>query len=150
MAEAMRKHQVGTARVVPVILRLCAWQRAPFAGLQVLPKDGHPIMTRPDRDQVCFDVAEGVMRVVRELRGEPHHYGLGEKSLGGERRTLEARVHRAFFSSQTEECHFINLTNLSPKRVLGVAHVLYEDDAHHIPIIQASRPLPVRLDLDQS
>lgn len=150
MPEAMRRLQANSARVIPIVLRPCAWEHAPFASLQALPKDGRPITTWANRDEACLDVAQGLMRVVRELRGEP----IAEQSRGqfthDEARVLEVRVHRAFFSGQAQECHFINLTNLSPKRVLEVTHVWYEDESEHIPIIQASRPLPVRLELDQS
>jgi len=146
MTEAMRRHQANSARVVPIILRPCAWESAPFAGLQVLPKDGRPVTTWPNRDEACLDVAEGVMRAVRELRGET----VADQPPGDETRVLEVRIHRAFFSGQYQECHFVNLTNVSPSRVLEITHVWYEDETQHIPIIQASRPLPVRLDLDQS
>ena len=69
MTEAMRRHQANSAKVVPIILRPCAWESAPFASLQALPKDGRPITTWPNRDEACLDVAKGVMRAVRELRG---------------------------------------------------------------------------------
>ena len=150
MTEAMRRHQVNSAKVVPIILRPCAWESAPFASLQVLPKDGRPITTWPNRDEACLDVAEGVMRAVRELRGEPVSDRLRQLVAAEEARVLDVRVHRAFFSGDDQECHFVNLTNLSPRRVLEVTHVWYEDETQHIPIIQASRPLPVRLELDQS
>jgi hypothetical protein len=150
MAEAMRLHQAKSATVVPIILRPCAWESAPFASLQALPKDGRPITTWADRDAACLDVAEGVMRVVRELRGEPLADRRREPAIGDEARVLDVRIHRAFFSGDDQECHFVNLTNLSPRRVLEVTHVWYEDEAQHIPIIQVSRPLPVRLELDQS
>src|SRR5438128_5859961 len=36
MTAAMERHKRGEARVIPIILRPCLWQGAPFAGLQVL------------------------------------------------------------------------------------------------------------------
>lgn len=151
MTEAMRRHQADSARVVPIILRPCAWQSAPFATLQVLPTDGRPVTTWSNRDEACLNVADGVMRAVRELRGEPVAYPLVDGvPLSETPRLLDVRVHRAFFSADDEECHFVNLTNLSPSRVIEVTHVWYEDETHNIPILQASRPLPVRLELDQS
>jgi hypothetical protein len=150
MAEAMRRHRAGSARVIPIILRPCAWQTAPFADLQVLPRDGRPITTWPNRDEACLDVAEGVMRAVREIRGESITDRPPALRTGDGTRTIVVRVHRAYFSGQREECHFVNLTNLSSSRTIEVTHVWYEDETHHIPIIQHSRPLPVRLELDQS
>ena len=149
MAEAMRRHQTNSAKVVPIILRPCAWESAPFANLQALPTDGRPITTWLNRDEACLDVATGVMRAVSELRGEPVAERF-RQPVANEERVLDVRVHRAFFSGDHRECHFVNLANVSPRRVLEVTHVWYEDETEHIPIIQPSRPLPVRLDLDQS
>jgi hypothetical protein len=35
---ALERHESGEARVIPIILRPCAWEDAPFARLQALPK----------------------------------------------------------------------------------------------------------------
>lgn len=73
-----------------------------------------------------------------------------QASRGDTERRLELKVHRAYFVGDSTEMYFINLTNLSPGRVLEVTHVWYEDETHHVPIIRAARPLPIRLDLDES
>lgn len=65
-------------------------------------------------------------------------------------RILKLRVHQAQFVNSPGLYYFINATNLSPDRVLEVTHVWYEDEEHHIPVIQPDRPLPVRLVADQS
>ena len=67
-----------------------------------------------------------------------------------EERILAVRVHRAFFVGRPEKYYFINLTNLSPQRVLEVTHVWYEDENNYIPVFQKECSLPTRLDLDQS
>jgi hypothetical protein len=64
---ALRRHDTGAARVVPVILRPCFWQEAPFAKLQALPHDGKPLSQWKDQDEACLDVARGVMAIVDEL-----------------------------------------------------------------------------------
>ncbi|MFH1235430.1 MAG: toll/interleukin-1 receptor domain-containing protein [Parcubacteria group bacterium] len=64
---ALRRHQTGEARVVPVILRPCLWDRSPFGKLQALPRDAKPVSRWSDRDEACMDVARGVMSVVDEL-----------------------------------------------------------------------------------
>lgn len=66
---ALERHDAGAARVVPVILRPCAWDVAPFARLLALPSDGKPVTQWDDRDVAGLDVARGVMRVVADLRG---------------------------------------------------------------------------------
>ncbi len=69
---ALERHQRGEARVIPIILRPCAWQAAPFARLQALPTDARPVSQAIDRDQITLEIAEAVMRVADELSERPH------------------------------------------------------------------------------
>jgi hypothetical protein len=68
MEEALRRHRRKNAVVIPIILRPCAWQKSPIGSLQALPKDGKPITQWSDRDQVCLDVANSVMDIVKKLQ----------------------------------------------------------------------------------
>jgi hypothetical protein len=68
--EALRRHQAGEARVIPVILRPCLFEDAPFSKLQALPTDAKPINTWANIDQATLDVARGIMKVVDELARE--------------------------------------------------------------------------------
>ncbi len=61
LRQALERHDLGEARVIPVILRACEWQSAPFARLQPLPRSGKPLASWDDRDEAFFEV-------VRELR----------------------------------------------------------------------------------
>jgi len=70
MREAMRRHAAGQARVIPVILRPCLWQTAPFAQVQAVPKDAKPLTTWSNRDEGCLDAASRIMEVVKELTTE--------------------------------------------------------------------------------
>lgn len=63
--EALKRHESNEAHVIPIILRPCAWEEAPFSKLQALPLDGRAVSQWEDRDQVCLDVARSVMKVVR-------------------------------------------------------------------------------------
>jgi hypothetical protein len=65
-------------------------------------------------------------------------------------RVLKLRVHRAWFTRNPIEYYFINATNFSLNRPIEVTHVWYEDKGYYLPIHQPSRPLPVRLEIDQS
>jgi tetratricopeptide (TPR) repeat protein len=67
VARAMERHEAGEARVVPVILRPCEWQRAPFSKLQALPTGAVPITRWPDRDEAFLNVTQGIRRAVEEL-----------------------------------------------------------------------------------
>lgn len=64
---ALKRHEAGGARVIPVILRPCRWQSSPFGKLQALPLDAIPVSRWSDLDEACLDVAKGVMKVVDEL-----------------------------------------------------------------------------------
>lgn len=70
MTCALEKHENGEARVVPVILRDVNWSHAPFSKLQVLPKDGLPIVNWSDRDSAWRNVSEGIERLIEEIQAE--------------------------------------------------------------------------------
>jgi len=65
--EALKRHKAGEARVIPIILRPCRWQKTPFGKIQALPTDANPVSRWKDRDEACLDVANGVIAVVDEL-----------------------------------------------------------------------------------
>ena len=50
MSNALTRHNSGDARVVPLILRPCAWQETPLGELQALPRDGLAVTEWPNRD----------------------------------------------------------------------------------------------------
>lgn len=60
MTLALERHRRGEAVVIPIILRPVDWKRAPFADLQVLPKDGVPAASWPDIDAAFADVARAI------------------------------------------------------------------------------------------
>jgi len=67
MDEALRRHDAGEARVIPVIARPCMWETAPFAVLQVVPRNGEPLTRWSDLDEACVDAARSIMGVVDGL-----------------------------------------------------------------------------------
>ena len=67
MMRAMERHELGEARVIPVILRACDWKGAPFGKLQTLPRDAKPVNSWTDRDEAFDDVARGIRRAAEEL-----------------------------------------------------------------------------------
>lgn len=50
MERALTRHNIGEARVIPVILRPVDWKDAPFSKLQILPTDAKPITNWQNRD----------------------------------------------------------------------------------------------------
>ncbi|WP_437330328.1 toll/interleukin-1 receptor domain-containing protein [Sorangium sp. So ce381] len=69
MTRALERHDAGQARVIPVLLRPTDWHSAPFARLQVLPKDARPVTLWQNRDEAWTDVTLGIRRAVEALRG---------------------------------------------------------------------------------
>lgn len=67
LAQALKRHESGDARVIPVIIRDVNWGRAPFAKIQALPKDGKAVLKWRPRDSAWRSVAEGIARVAEEI-----------------------------------------------------------------------------------
>ena len=67
MTRAIERHGAGEARVIPIILRPCDWQSAPFGKLQGLPKDVRPITSWANADEAYLDVAQGIRAAVEKL-----------------------------------------------------------------------------------
>lgn len=67
MAQVVRAHLAGK-RVVPLLVRPAAWEHTPLAPLQHLPRDGRPISTRRDEDQVWVEVADGLRRLLSSMK----------------------------------------------------------------------------------
>ncbi|HKI54277.1 MAG TPA: toll/interleukin-1 receptor domain-containing protein [Anaerolineales bacterium] len=64
LASAMKRHEEGTARVVPVILRKCEWGSMPYAKLQALPRNATPVTEYANRDEAFTEIARGIEKVV--------------------------------------------------------------------------------------
>ena len=70
VVRAMERHEAGTARVIPVILRpVDNWQSTPFGKLQALPKGGKPVTRWKDRDEAFANVTRGIRDAARSLKG---------------------------------------------------------------------------------
>ena len=67
VTRAMERHEAGEAVLVPVLLRPCAWEEAPFAKYQGLPRDVRPVTEWDNRDQAWVDVVRGIRQVVDRL-----------------------------------------------------------------------------------
>lgn len=67
MMRAMERHASGDADVIPVILRPCDWQGAPFGKLMATPTDARPVTQWADRDEALLDVVRSVRIAVEKL-----------------------------------------------------------------------------------
>ncbi len=71
MKQAMGRHELGEACVIPVIVRPVDWHGEPFAKLHCLPRDGKPITRWPDRDEAWLDVVKGIRKAAEAFAGRP-------------------------------------------------------------------------------
>jgi HEAT repeat protein/energy-coupling factor transporter ATP-binding protein EcfA2 len=72
MEPALVRHNQGTARIIPIILRPCDWQSAPFGNLQALPiahsGGAKPVTQWSDQDEAFTNIAQGIRKAVAELQ----------------------------------------------------------------------------------
>ncbi|MCI0523651.1 MAG: toll/interleukin-1 receptor domain-containing protein, partial [Acidobacteria bacterium] len=67
MKRAVERHDAGEAVVIPVILRSCVWQGAPFGKIQGLPRDAKPVTSAANSDEAFTEVVVGIQRAVEKL-----------------------------------------------------------------------------------
>jgi hypothetical protein len=66
---AMQRHELGTAVVVPIVLRETAFlDKTPFGKLQMLPKDALPVVQWPRSDEVCASIAKALGDVCLDMQ----------------------------------------------------------------------------------
>src|SRR6266487_4277041 len=66
MQRALERHDLGEARVIPIILRHVYWQGV-LGKLRALPTDARPIKSWPDLDEALYNVTEGIRKVINEI-----------------------------------------------------------------------------------
>lgn len=64
LASAMKRHEEGSAHVVPIILRKCEWGSLPYAKLQALPRNATPVTEYANRDAAFTEIAIGIEKLV--------------------------------------------------------------------------------------
>lgn len=68
MGQALKRHDAGTAVVIPILLSPCDWRGAPFGKVQGLPKDLKPVTTWANQDEAFTNIAAGIRRAVERLQ----------------------------------------------------------------------------------
>lgn len=96
MRRALERHEAGEARMLPVIVRDCDIEGAPFARLQALPRDAKPVTSWPNRDEAWTDVAKGIRKVTEELRPERMAHRGGHADETTPAAPPDARAEQAF------------------------------------------------------
>lgn len=109
MKRAMERHEHGEARVVPVILRPCDWQGAPFGKLKAIPTDGKPVTKHQTLDDAFLDITRAIRGLAQQLRPAStvmEHAestpieGTQEPALSQRVRSSNLRVHQEFTDRQ--------------------------------------------------
>lgn len=69
---ALDRHTKGEARVIPILLKPCDWESAPFGKLQGLPTAHStgikPVTLWDNQDEAFCAIAQGIRKVAQELR----------------------------------------------------------------------------------
>src|SRR6185369_17675756 len=81
--KAIDRHEEGTARVIPIILRPVKWDGLLFSNLQALPSEGRPVTTWPNEDEAFLDITNGIETVIKQLSSnqEPQEKAAGVPHL---------------------------------------------------------------------
>ncbi len=72
MQQALERHNHGEAHVIPIILRPCEWQKASFAHLQALPRNGKPVTTWENQDEAFFNIVQGLRQAIEQQQVPVH------------------------------------------------------------------------------
>lgn len=67
ITRALARAKAGEARVIPILLRPCAWEDAPFAHLTALPSNRKPVTSWTDPEDAWADVVRGIRTAIEEL-----------------------------------------------------------------------------------
>jgi len=67
MKQALKRHQAGTARVIPIVVRPCDWKRLPIGKLQALPVDGNPISEWASVDKAWTQVVVDLRQMIEDV-----------------------------------------------------------------------------------
>jgi hypothetical protein len=68
-ARAMERHHESSARVLPAIVRPCAWNNLPLGSLKLLPQDGKPISQFSNRDEAYVQIVDEIRRAATRPPG---------------------------------------------------------------------------------
>jgi SIR2-like protein/TIR domain-containing protein len=67
MKRSLERHNSREALAIPIIVDDCLWKDAPFARLQVLPKDGKPVSRYRDRDAAWTAIEVEIRKAIEEI-----------------------------------------------------------------------------------
>jgi WD40 repeat protein len=80
MMRAIERHDQGTAKVIPILLRSCVWEGSPFSKIQSLPENNIPINESINTDKVLAEIVKVISRTADNLSTQIPEVNLSEKS----------------------------------------------------------------------
>ncbi len=97
MLRAIERHDLGEARVIPVILRPVDWRGAPFGKLQALPANAEPVISKNwgSLDDAFYDIAKGIRKEVESLKS----VSITPKPVHQNQTIIVDQMHRGDYSS---------------------------------------------------
>jgi len=104
MATALKRHEEGTLRVIPIIQEPCDWTASPLGKLRALPKDGKAISTWANENIAYVDIVKELRRVLAAPAASPASELFHSKSpQAPDSAPRKYRVKREFDSIDKDE-----------------------------------------------
>jgi hypothetical protein len=103
MRVALERHSRREAVVIPILLRSFDWSHAPFAHLQVLPRNARPVALWPNRDEAFAEIARDIREIVKSFLLEHSKDSSPEMRLHSNRTEQLKAVEAKLIRGQIQE-----------------------------------------------
>jgi MinD-like ATPase involved in chromosome partitioning or flagellar assembly len=68
---ALQRQKDGSAQVLPILLRPVHWEATPFARMQLLPRNGKPVSSHDELDEVWASISREIAQIAQDIRRPP-------------------------------------------------------------------------------
>lgn len=69
MESAIKRHNEGKAKIIPIILEYCDWENTPLKEFLAIPKDGKPISEYPNLNKAFNEITQEIRKVAEKFNG---------------------------------------------------------------------------------
>ncbi len=129
---ALKRHQTGSAIVIPVLLRPVEWRDTPFAVLQALPDGARAVTLWPNQDEAFADIAARLRERIYAQRlaaAKPVSVPASQPSTVAQQRVLDAAV--ASHIALGEPADVVTMLHMVESQ--GLKAILRLDTSYNIP-----------------
>lgn len=140
MKRALEKHEEGSAKVIPIVLRSVDWEGAPFGKLQALPKDAKPVLSWDNQDEAFTNITQGIRNSVKDIANNKPKaksqniqetlrcFELRPKKYAGQEivATIELENGMYRIDSEDAECFRLNLGDAISRVFTMKPYIIYE------------------------